>query len=108
MRYRVQITAGAEADLAEIVAFLARREGPLVAERMLEGILDAAEQLAHHPERGSHPKELVKLGIRDFRQVLFQPYRLIYRIMGNQVYLLVVADGRRDFQGLLERRILKA
>ena len=106
MRYDVQITKGAEADLAEILAFLAEREGSLVAERVLEGLLDAADNLTRFPERGSFPKELLKLGIRDFRQVMFHPYRLIYRIAGNQVFLLLVADGRRDFQSLLERRVL--
>jgi toxin ParE1/3/4 len=39
--------------------------------------------------------------------VIVQPHRLIYRIAGDQVFLLLVADGRRDFQGLLERRILR-
>lgn len=107
MRYDVRITKGAESDLAEILAFLAEREGPPVAERMLEGLLDTADNLAKFPERGSHPKELSKLGIRDFRQVMFQPYRLIYRIAGNQVFLLLVADGRRDLQALLERRVLR-
>jgi hypothetical protein len=34
--------------------------------------------------------------------------RFKVRIAGNQVFLLVVADGRRDFQSLLERRILRA
>ncbi len=107
MRYDVRVTEGAEGDLAEIVAFLAEREGPIVAERVLESLLDAADHLAHFPERGTHPKELMKLGIRDFRQVILRPYRLIYRMAGNQVFLLLVADGRRDFQSLLERRILR-
>lgn len=107
MRYDVQITKGAEEDLTEILTFLAEREGPIVAERILEGLLDAADNLTKFPERGSHPKELLKLGIREFRQVVFQPYRLIYRIAGNQVFLLLVADGRRDFQSLLERRVLR-
>lgn len=107
MRYEVRFTEGAENDLAEIVAFLAERESLVVAERVLEGLLAAAEELHALPERGSHPRELLKLGIRDFRQVLLQPYRMIYRITGKRVYVLVVADGRRDFQSLLERRILK-
>lgn len=106
MRYDVRITKGAESDLTGIIAFLAEREGPAVAERILEGILDAANHLTTLPDRGPHAKELVKLGIREFRQVMFQPYRLIYRIAGNQIYLLLVADGRRDFQSLLERRVL--
>jgi len=107
MRYDVRITKGAESDLAEIVAFPAEREGSIVAERILEEILDAANNLTKFPERGSHPEELLKLGIREFRQVLFQPYRLIYRTAGNQVFLLLVADGRREFQSLLERRVLR-
>lgn len=107
MQYDAQITKGAESDLAEIVAFLAERESPTVAERILERLLDAANNLTRFPERGSHPKELLKLGIREFRQVNVQPYRLIYRIAGNQVFLLLAADGRRDFQSLLERRVLR-
>lgn len=106
MRYDFQITEGAENDMAGIVASLAEREGLVIAERVLEGLMDAASNLVRFPERGSHPKELLALGIRDFRQVVFQPYRLIYRIVGRKVFLLLVADGRRDFQSLLERRIL--
>ncbi|WP_005031330.1 type II toxin-antitoxin system RelE/ParE family toxin [Holophaga foetida] len=108
MRHEVRITGGAESDLAEIVAFLAGREGPDMAGQMLERMLAIAESLSQTPEQGSHPRELLSLGIRDFRQVICQPYRLIYRITGKQVFLLLVADGRRDFQSLLERRILKA
>jgi toxin ParE1/3/4 len=107
MRFTVRITEGAEGDLAEIVDFLAEREGSAMAERILDRLLRAAENLAEHPDRGSHPKELLKLGIREFRQVVVQPYRIIYRIVGKEVFLLVVADGRRDFQGLLERRLLR-
>ena len=107
MRYGVRVTEGAENDLAEIMAFLAEREGPAVAVQVLEGLMEAAIQLAHFPERGSHPKELLALGIRDFRQVIFKPYRLIYRILGRHVFLYLVANGRRDFQSLLERRILR-
>ena len=107
MRFEVRVTAGAEQDLGEIVGFLAEREGPALAAQVLERVLEAAGQLAQHPERGSHPKELLALGIREFRQVIVPPYRLFYRIMDRQVFLLLVADGRRDFQSLLERRLLQ-
>jgi len=107
MRYEVRITTGAECDLVEITAFLAEREGLAVAEGVLQGLLDCAGDLARFPERGSFPKELLKLGIREFRQALCQPYRLVYRIAGNHVFVLLVADGRRDFQSLLERRLLR-
>ena len=106
-RYAVRITAGAEQDLAEIAAFLAEREGATLAGKILDGILDSAAQLSSFPERGAHPRELLALGIKDFRQVVFSPYRLSYRIMGRQVFVYLVADGRRDFQTLLERRLLR-
>lgn len=104
MPFEVRITAGAERDLAEIVAFLAEREDLTIAQHVLE--VGGAGNLSRYPERGSRPKELLNLGIREFRQVVFQPYRLIYRISGKQVHILLVADERRDFQSLLERRVL--
>ena len=66
------------------------------------------EQLAIMPERGSYPRELLDLGIKDYRQVVFKPYRLIYRVMGRDVVVFVIADGRRDMQSLLTRRLLGA
>ena len=67
-----------------------------------------AEQLAVMPERGSYPKELLDLGIKDYRQLFFKPYCLVYRVMGRDVVVFVVADGRRDMQSLVTRRLLGA
>jgi toxin ParE1/3/4 len=66
------------------------------------------ESLATLPERGSHPKELLALGVRDYRQTFFKPYRVIYRVVGQRVYVYLIADGRRDMQTLLARRLLGA
>ena len=60
------------------------------------------------PERGAYPKELVLLGIREYREVFFKPYRIIYRILDKNVYVLLIVDGRRDLQLLLQRRLLDA
>ena len=46
--------------------------------------------------------------IKDYRQVFFKPYRLIYRVMGRDVVVFVIAVGRRDMQSLLTRRLLGA
>ena len=60
------------------------------------------------PERGSYPKELVGLGIKEYRQTFFKPYRVIYRVTGSQVIVYLIADGRRDMQTVLARRLLGA
>jgi toxin ParE1/3/4 len=44
--------------------------------------------------------------MRDFRQVFFKPYRVIYRIRDRSVFIYLIADGRRDMQPLLARRLL--
>jgi hypothetical protein len=60
------------------------------------------------PDRGTHPKELIAFGIREYREIFFKPYRIIYRVMNKNVYILLIADGRRDMQTALQRRLIHA
>ena len=64
--------------------------------------------LSELPETGVYPRELLSLGIRDYREIFFKPYRIIYRIDNENVYIYLIADGRRDMQTLLQRRMLGA
>lgn len=75
---------------------------------MFDCVANANYVLDAFPERGSYPKELVSLGIKEYRQTFFKPYRVIYRITGRQVILYLIADGRRDMQSVLARRLLGA
>ena len=75
---------------------------------MLERIERALQGLSEHPQRGNHPRELLDIGIREYREVSFKPYRIIYRVVEDTVYVLVIADGRCDMQTLLQRRLLQA
>ena len=58
--------------------------------------------------RGTYPNELMAVGIREYREIYFKPYRIIYRMIEQQVYIMVIADGRRDMQTLLQRRLFEA
>lgn len=104
--YELLLTEGAEQDLEGIYNYLAEFDSPLKADRLLDQLLQVVEDLAYFPERGSFPKELAALGIREYRQVFFKPYRLIYRIINQQVIIYLIVDGRRDMQSLLARRLL--
>jgi len=108
MRYEVLITQGAERDLEEIYDHIAEFDSPEKAEYVLSRMLEVAERLATFPDRGPHPKELQALGIREYRQTYFKPYRLIYRVLGKQVIIYLIADGRREMQSLLAGRLLGA
>lgn len=108
MRFEVLLTAGAQADLEEIVGYIAESDSIANASNVLDRLEEAIAGLAQFPERGSPPKELLEIGIREYRQVFFKPYRLIYRVTGHVVHVHLIADGRRDLQGLLGRRLLGA
>lgn len=106
MKHEVLLTAGAEKDLEEIFDYIAGFDSPVNANHVLDQLLQVSNSLAAFPERGSYPKELLVLGIREYRQVFFKPYRLIYRVIGKRVYIYLIVDGRRDMQSLLSRRLL--
>lgn len=105
-RFEVLLTADADSDLTELYEYIAAHDAPEKAEYVLNRIARVLETLAMFPDRGSHPKELLALGVRDYRQAFFKPYRLVYRVIGKCVYVYLIADGRRDMQALLQRRLL--
>ena len=107
-KYEVLLTEGAEQDLESIYDYIAEFDCKANADYVLDRLLEIVESLSAFPERAAYPKELVALGIRDYRQAAFKPYRVIYRVMAEKVHIYVIADGRRDMQSLLARRLLGA
>ncbi|MFZ1984623.1 MAG: type II toxin-antitoxin system RelE/ParE family toxin [Desulfatitalea sp.] len=108
MPFPVLLTDDAARDVEEIWDYIDLHDGPGKADYVLDRIEKAFNSLSENPHRGACPRELLVLGLREFRQVFFKPYRIIYRVMGNNVYVLLIADGRRDMQKLLQRRLLRA
>ncbi len=108
MPFAVFLTADAARDLNELYDYIAVHDSPRKADYVLEQIEKTFSTLSEFPERGVYPKELLKLGIREYREIFFKPYRIIYRVMDKNVYVLLIADGRRDMQSLLQRRLLDA
>lgn len=106
--HEVLLTDSAEQDLADIHGYIATFDSPAQADHVQDGLLAAIEGLAVLPERGSYPKELLALGIKAYRQTFFRPYRVIYRVQHRQVIVYLVADGRRDMESVLARRLLTA
>ena len=108
MPFVVFLTADAARDLERLYQYIALHDTPGKAEHVLAGIEKVFGSLSESPNRGAYPKELLVLGIRDYREIFFKPYRVIYRVLGNVVHVFLIADGRRDMQTLLQRRLLEA
>ena len=108
MPFTVRFTRGAALDLEGICGYLARHGSHERAEFLLDRVEEVLDGLSEFPLRGRYPKELADLGILDYREVLIDPYRVIYRVTRESVDVLVIADGRRDMQMLLQRRLFQA
>ena len=106
--FSVLLTDDAVRDLDELYDYIDRHDVPGKADHVLGRIEKAFTRLSESPERGVFPKELLALGIREYREIFFKPYRSIYRIVEKNVYVLLIVDGRRDMQMLLQRRLLEA
>ena len=107
-KFEVLLTEGAEQDLEAIHDYISEFDCVASANYVLDELMDVVESLTKFQERGSYQKELVGLGIKEYRQTFFKPYRVIYRVTGSQVIIYLVADGRRDMQTVLARRLLGA
>lgn len=108
MSFSVLLTYDAVADLEELCDYIRLRDGERRSKRVLDKLEEAINFLSENPYRGAFVGELVALGIRDFREIILRPYRIIYRVQDKFVYVLLVTDGRRDMQTLLQRRLLSA
>ena len=107
-RYEVLLTQGAEQDLEPVHNYIAEFESEAHANHALERLTEVVAGLAQCPERGSYPKELLTLGIKDYRRTMFKPHRMLYRVLLGKVIIHLVADSRRDMQSVLTHRLLGA
>ena len=108
MAFPIFLTEDAVLDLSEIQDYIAVHDSPEKAEYVLGQLQAVIEHLAEFPERGAYPRELLTLGIRDYRETFFKPYRVLYRVIGDRVYVYLITDGRRDLNALLQRRLVRS
>ncbi len=106
MRREVLLTEDAERDLTSIYHYILKSDSQKNADSVLDHLIQAIDNLALFPKRGSVPKELQSLGIKEYRQVFFKPYRIMYRVFDKRIVIYLIADDRRDMQTLLAQRLV--
>jgi len=79
------------AQLDEAMAFIAA-ESPQTAARWLDKILEAAGQLSKFPDLGRIVPEAAR---EDIRELIFSPYRLVYKRDSGAVYVTMVLHERQ-------------
>jgi len=106
-KHQVIISFVAEKDILDIYDYIAKKDSVQNAEYVLDNLESLILSLEESPERGHYPPELSIQGIKEFKEVIFKPYRAIYEIIGSKVIVHLCVDGRRDMKTLLERRLIR-
>ena len=92
---RITLHPGAERDLLEAAAFYEREGSAVLAARFVAEFKRMSSLLAEQPEIGS-PRSR---GRRGFAMSVF-PYTLVYKVLGEELKILVVKhDSRRPGYG---------
>ena len=107
MTFKVHIISDAEEDIFSIYQYVLMNDSAESAEYLLRKIEEKCLSLREYPNRGHVPPELERIGVYNYREIHFKPYRIIYEVIKLNVFVHCVLDGRRSLQDLLEMRLLK-
>ncbi|MBN2363923.1 type II toxin-antitoxin system RelE/ParE family toxin [candidate division WOR-3 bacterium] len=103
--YSVYWSEIAYKDLDGIIDYISN-DSIDIAIKILHRIKEKAESLKNFPERGRVVPELKFHHIENYREIIVSPWRIIYRIENDSVYIIAVFDGRRNFEDILMERLL--
>jgi plasmid stabilization system protein ParE len=105
--YQVVLAPDFLTDLFELYQYVALRDGKERVRDLVKKLEKAARRLENFPDRGHALPELTPMGIQDVQEITNDPYRIIYKVLDNAVYVLACIDGRRDIEQVLIRRALR-
>ncbi len=106
--YAVFFISDAEEDLIKIYNYVAFNDSVSKAKSLINKIEKLCKNLSLLPTRGHTPPELEMIGIFNYKEIHCKPYRIIYQVLDNDVYIHSVLDSRRNLSQLLQERLIRA
>jgi len=104
--FKVYWTRSAQSDLLEIIDFI-KTDSKNNAKNIIEKIKKKSHELNKMPFRGIVVPEFREFNIDKYREIIISPWRVIYLIDNQSVFILSVVDSRRDIEELLYKKIMQ-
>ncbi len=101
------ILPDAQEDLLSLQEYMLDKWDELEWLKAEEEIFEKLQQVDAGSYPGTAVKELASVGIFEYENVFTSHHKLVYRRIGDDVYVYVVAGHRQDFPTLLMKRLLK-
>ena len=107
MIFEVVFLPEATLDLWDLYLYITKHDSAMRADTMLDKLEERCSALSLNPHRGHTVPELSNVYVDGYREIHYKPYRIIFQIVGERVFVHAVLDGRRELQEILERRMLR-
>ena len=107
MKNEVIILPNAERDIFDIFKFISKNDSPSRAEKIYKNITEVIMNLSTFLNLGHYNSEMENIGNYGYKEVHFNPYRIIYHIDNSTIYIQAVLDSRRNIEDLLQERLLR-
>ncbi len=104
--YSVIWIDSAKKDLLDIIDYIAQDKID-TAKSIYHKLKDKASSLSNMPLKGRIVPELKIYGIDIYREIIENPWRIIYRVQNDEIIILVVIDGRRNIEDIIFEKILE-
>ena len=104
--YQVKWTSSAKEDLLNIVDYI-KKDSLSATRKVYEQIKEKAQSSNFFPLRGRIVPELLKEGITIYRELIAQPWRIMYKIENDTVYIMAIFDSRQNIEELLLQKLLR-
>lgn len=104
--FEVIWTKSAKFDLETIIEYI-KTDSIDIAKKIFFAIKKECNNLYYFPKRKRVVPELQQIGILKYREVIYQRWRIIYKIENKKVYILLVADSSRNLEDILFQRLIK-
>jgi toxin ParE1/3/4 len=88
----ITFAASAVNDLEAIRTWYVDQQIPTVGEKLLREIISQVERLAEFPESG---RIVPEFGIANLREIIYSPFRIVYRFDENRVRVVRVWRSER-------------
>jgi len=104
--YKLKWTQNAKDDLLNIVSYI-KEDSPSIAKEVYQRLKTKAHSSNFFPLKGRIVPELQKEGINTFRELIDSPWRIIYRVGDDTVYIMAIFDSRQNLEEVLLQKLLK-
>ena len=104
--FEVIWTKNAQFDLESIIEYI-KIDSLDIAKKIFFEIKKECENLHYFPERKRVVPELQQIGISKYREIIYEKYRIIFKIDNTKIYVLLVVDSRRNLEDILFQRLIE-